>query len=114
MRMSWQIVSRQDGQALILATLFMTVLLGFLALVVDVGRMSSEKRHLQNAADAAALAGVFALPDDPTQAQADALTWAQRNNLDAGNVTERSVFTAITTNDTIRVSVQSTQEYTFG
>ena len=47
----------EDGQALIQVTLSIMVLLGFVALSIDVGRVYSERRNMQNAADAAALAG---------------------------------------------------------
>jgi Flp pilus assembly protein TadG len=107
-------VNRERGQALVLATLFMTVLLGFAALVIDVGRMSSERRHLQNSADAAALAGAFQLPDDSIMARSDALTWAQKNNLTSDEVSERFVYSIDEPNDTIRVTVQRTVNYTFG
>jgi Flp pilus assembly protein TadG len=47
----------EQGQALIMVALMLTMLLGFAALVVDVGMMYVTKAELQNAADAAALAG---------------------------------------------------------
>ena len=50
----------QDGQALVLMVIFLTVLLGFAAIAVDAGRFYTERRFLQNAADAAALAGATA------------------------------------------------------
>jgi hypothetical protein len=42
---------------LVIVALAMTGLLAFAALVVDVGHVLAEKRHMQNAADAGALAG---------------------------------------------------------
>ena len=45
------------GAILVWMALSMSVLVGFGAVVVDVGRMYVEKRELQNGADAAALAG---------------------------------------------------------
>ena len=51
----------ESGQVLVLATLAMAVLMGMVALTVDVGFLWSEKRHLQTAADAAAIAGATAL-----------------------------------------------------
>lgn len=47
----------QRGAVAILAGLAVTVLFGFLALVVDLGNLYVNKTELQNAADAAALAG---------------------------------------------------------
>lgn len=47
----------ERGQTIILAALCMSVLLGFLALAVDVGLMFNAKREMQTAADSAAIAG---------------------------------------------------------
>lgn len=47
---------RQEGQSVALVVLFMLVLMGALALVVDGGTGYFQRRHMQNAADAAALA----------------------------------------------------------
>ena len=49
------------GQALVLAALAMVVLLGLLALAVDGGNAYAQRRTVQNAADAGALAGACAL-----------------------------------------------------
>ena len=49
--------SQEKGQALVLITLAMVVLLGFTALAVDGGMVYSDRRHAQNASDAASLAG---------------------------------------------------------
>ena len=48
---------REAGQVLIQLALMMTVLLLFLALAVDMGHIYAERRRMQNAADAGALAG---------------------------------------------------------
>ncbi|HKY51698.1 MAG TPA: pilus assembly protein TadG-related protein [Candidatus Limnocylindria bacterium] len=48
---------RQDsGQTVVLVALMFTVLMGFAALGIDVGRFYSERRYVQDAVDAAALA----------------------------------------------------------
>ena len=52
-----------DGQVLVFALLTLATLLVISALVVDVGYGFWAKRKLQSAADAAALAGAFDLPD---------------------------------------------------
>lgn len=62
----------ESGQALVLAALSVVVLLGMVALVIDVGFMQYQKRDLQNTADAAALAGVAYL-NDFNDAKIDAL-----------------------------------------
>jgi Flp pilus assembly protein TadG len=54
-------LGNQDGQALILTLLTLTILLGFVGLATDVGTLFYSKRQLQTAADAAALAGASML-----------------------------------------------------
>jgi Flp pilus assembly protein TadG len=54
--------TRQAGQALVLITLFMFSLLGMCALAIDVGAWYQQKRAVQSAADAGALAGAANLP----------------------------------------------------
>jgi len=53
------------------------VLIGAAGLAVDGGRMYLADRHLQNAVDAAALAGSMALPEDPDMDQGIAAAAAQ-------------------------------------
>jgi hypothetical protein len=48
---------RERGQALIMVALMVVVLLGFVALALDVGNVYGGRRRMQNAADAGALAG---------------------------------------------------------
>jgi hypothetical protein len=63
---------RGEGQVVVLFALFAIVLVGILALAIDVGYLYSERRELQSAADAAALAGGAALINGATNAQIDA------------------------------------------
>jgi Flp pilus assembly protein TadG len=99
----------ESGAVAIITAILMVVLLGFLALAVDVGHLATVKNELQNAADAAALAGARALvfkegamvqkitplPDPPYCAQA--INWAQNtiNQSDAKNLTITSVQTGV-------------------
>jgi Flp pilus assembly protein TadG len=53
----------ERGQVLALAAISMVVLMGFLALAVDVGMLWTERRQMQTAADAAAVAAAVALRD---------------------------------------------------
>lgn len=71
----------EEGQAAIIVALAMAVLLGFAALSVDVGYFMWEKRALQNAADAAALAGALELPESPYWAEEAAQGYAYRNGV---------------------------------
>ena len=62
----------QRGQGFVLLSLFLVVLLGLVALGVDGGSLYLNRRQVQNAADAAALAGAFTMargdPSSPTGA----------------------------------------------
>ncbi|MDW8060537.1 MAG: pilus assembly protein TadG-related protein [Thermomicrobium sp.] len=71
----------RPGQALVLLAVVLLALLAFSALAVDVGYAYAEKRLLQNAVDAAALAGARALYDGQSVRQATAAAQAafQRN-----------------------------------
>lgn len=59
----------ERGQALVIVVLFLFVLLGMAAMVIDVGYAYYAHRTLQASADAAALAGAQELPD-PARAEA--------------------------------------------
>jgi hypothetical protein len=63
---------RDSGQVLVVFALTITVLFVAAGLAFDVGRFYGEKRFLQNAADAAALAAANALVRGETATQADA------------------------------------------
>jgi hypothetical protein len=60
------------GQVLVIFAVSITVLFGAAGLAFDIGRFYSERRFLQNAADAATLAAASALIRGETTAQADA------------------------------------------
>jgi hypothetical protein len=62
--------SSEPGQVLVIVALSLIVLLGASAFAIDLGRRAAEERYLQNAADAAALAGCNALVDGATDATA--------------------------------------------
>jgi hypothetical protein len=62
-----------SGQTLIWFALSLVVLLGIAALAIDVGRLYGERRRMQNAADAAALAGAHELCQGRTGAEAVAM-----------------------------------------
>jgi secretion/DNA translocation related TadE-like protein len=91
------------GQATVLTVIFLTALLGMVALVLDVGSWFREQRDAQGAADAAALAAAQALPDEPGTASARAAAYVTKNRGGATEVTFSSKFAA---NDTITVRVE--------
>jgi hypothetical protein len=97
----------ERGQAIVLMTLSLVVIMGMAALVLDVGNWYHTKRRLQGTADAAALAGAQLLPNDSSGAQSQALTYADKNGGDvaAGNIT---VSSTVLPNDTISVRARRT------
>jgi hypothetical protein len=93
----------QRGQSLVLSLLFLTVLVGMAAMVVDVGSWYRADRKLQANADAAALAGAQELPANTAAAEASALEYAETND---GGVEAKGVKfrTTVLPNDTIEVN----------
>jgi Flp pilus assembly protein TadG len=59
--MAWPVRADARGQVLVLVALVIVVLLGLAGVAVDIGRQVAERRHVQTAADAAALAACRAL-----------------------------------------------------
>ena len=96
----------QRGQSMVLTLVFLTVLLGMAAAVVDVGAWYRAHRQTQSTADATALAGAQELPDSATS-KTLALDYAGRNG---GGVTSSDVtFTSEReANDTIHVTARKT------
>jgi Flp pilus assembly protein TadG len=91
------------GQATVLTLVFLVVLLGMGALVLDIGSWYRADRATQSTADAAALAGAQALPDT-NQARTLAQQYASKNGgLGSGVIT---FSTKLTANDTITVTVK--------
>jgi hypothetical protein len=96
------LVRSEGAQSLVVTLLFMTVLVGMAAAVLDVGAWYRADRKLQANADAAALAGAQELPRDTVKAQAAAVAYGDRNDggVEAKNVT---FGTSVNPNDTIEV-----------
>jgi hypothetical protein len=96
----------ERGQTLVLGVILMVVLLGIGALTTDLGLAYWHKSKLQSAADAAALAGVQVLPDDPQRARDLAAQWAAQNSIGGSDGLEVTVTSGLATNDTISVRVR--------
>jgi Flp pilus assembly protein TadG len=94
----------EAGQAILITVLFLTVLMGCVALTLDVGVWYREQRQAQAAADAAALACAQDLPTSPALAFSSAQQYADANGggVDAAGIALRNDFQ---TNDTISVAV---------
>jgi Flp pilus assembly protein TadG len=94
--------SAQSGQTLVLITLFMLSLLGMCAFAIDVGTWYQQKREVQNAADAGALAGAATLPAGWSAATSAAAA-ELGNNISGATVTYTPTSVYVT-NDSIKVS----------
>jgi hypothetical protein len=96
----------ESGQVIVFVAFILTALVGMAALVIDVGSWYRADRHLQTAADAAALAGAQELPTKPSTAVSVAMDYGTVRNgagLDALSVTP-----TIPRSDTIHVSATAT------
>jgi Flp pilus assembly protein TadG len=94
---------RECGQTIVLITVFMLSLLGAAALAIDVGNLYSNKRQVQAAADAAALAGASQLGVSTAAAQAAASATYAKNGNGSDSVTV-TIVTKSTANDSVQVS----------
>ena len=103
----------ERGQALIIFVLAAAVLFGFAAMAIDVGLILHERRDLQNAADAAALAGAIELPDSPALAHDKAQEWAENNGIDTAAGDQLDI-TVDTVDNSVTVRVQREQGFIFG
>jgi Flp pilus assembly protein TadG len=92
----------QSGQTLVLITVFMLALLGMCALAIDVGAWYQQKRVVQNAADAGALAGAATLPAGWSSATSAAAAELDANI--AGATVTYTPASVYVTNDSIRVT----------
>lgn len=63
-------MARPRGQVLVMFALLLVVLLGFAGVAIDFGRQNAQQRHIQTAADAAALAACRALINGASDAAA--------------------------------------------
>jgi hypothetical protein len=104
----------EGGQAILIAVLAMTVLLGFTALAIDIGMLYEDRRHFQNSADAMALAGVAELPLSPATAPTKAREWAANNNVDSSQIKSIEVRTTSFPNDTLYVELEGDFGWIFG
>ncbi|HYM64839.1 MAG TPA: Tad domain-containing protein [Gaiellaceae bacterium] len=93
---------RSSGQATVLSVLFLTVLMGMVAAVLDVGAWFRADRALQTTVDAAALAGAQELSTGTAPAGSRALEYSAKNGggISAANISFETKFRP---NDTIVV-----------
>src|SRR4029077_1904564 len=93
----------EGGQAVVLTVVFLAVLLGMAALVLDFGSWYRADRSTQSTADSAALAGAQALPGSTSQAASLASSYATKNG---GGLSSVSFSASYGPNDTIQVAVK--------
>ena len=110
MRAMRQWLKGESGQSVILIVLSIVVLCRFAALAVDIGVQSVDKGELQNAADAAALAGARELTNVAT-AKTTATHYAGLNGVPAANVTATTPYNGNA--NRIEVVCTRTVQYSF-
>ena len=76
-------LQQEKGNVTVIVALTLSALLGVAALVIDVGNLYANRIKLVNTADAAALAGIALLPEDPQGAMLEAQKFAQENGVAA-------------------------------
>ena len=110
MRPIWKWLKDESGQSVIVIAISMVVLCGFAALAVDIARVSMADGQLQNAADAAALAGARSLPS-ATTAKSQAVHYAGLNGVSAANTKTTTPYNGNASK--IEVVCTATVDYTF-
>ncbi len=100
----------EAGSVAVVVALSLTVLIGFVAIGVDVGRMYIVRERIYNAADSAVLAGVQHLPGDPDGAVETAHLFLSRNGFDPGGA---SVAVDETTNRKLSIGLNTGVDMTF-
>jgi Tfp pilus assembly protein PilX len=110
---------KQEGFVLVVVAIVLIVLVGFLALAVDIGVLYSARTSAQEVADAAAMAGAFTFINDtkspqPQTASDNALQVALNNSILGQPVAAADVNVNVDyTNRRVTVGVQSTQNTYF-
>lgn len=94
-----------DGAYAVLFAVMMIVLLALGAFTIDAGALYSERRSLQGAADAGALAGVQELPGAPGSAVTISNDYAGRNVGTLG-VTDADISSRVIGDDTVECTVR--------
>lgn len=106
--MGFRLWREEEGSAVVLVALAMTVVMGFAALVIDIGIVAVEKWKLQNALDATSLAAAMDLPDTAAAA-ATADQYIQLNGYDPTDIS----VSFKDANKTITISGTKQVKYTF-
>ena len=106
--------ARERGQTLPAMVIFVVVLLGITGLVIDVGNWYWTRQQVQNAADAAALAGASQLPGGWSSAQSTAQTQYALNGRGSDTVTySNTTSPSGTAGDSVTVTASRTDSTYF-
>lgn len=74
------LLREEKGSVVVVIAIFLIALIGMAAMATDTGALYLTRSRLQDAVDAAALAGIQDLPDNPAQAVETASTYAVNNS----------------------------------
>ena len=74
------LLREEKGSVIVVIAVFLMALIGMAAMVTDTGALYLTRSRLQNAVDAAALAGLQELPGNPAQAVETASTYVVNNS----------------------------------
>ncbi|OGO50885.1 MAG: hypothetical protein A2148_08015 [Chloroflexi bacterium RBG_16_68_14] len=104
----------QRGQVFAIVVVLIAVFGGMTAVAIDLGSFSADRRDLQNAADAIALAASQDLPNSAT-AQAAATQWAIHNDIDPADMTVTVIPQSLPSepNPKVRVALERSHSFTF-
>jgi len=116
LRRAWRRLADERGAVLVLSVLMLSGLVGMTSLTVDIGHFFVERRQIQNAVDAAALAAAAYLPtDDPARLAAavdEAISYGAQNGvvIAPGDITISTTWAA---NDTVEVTAARAVAFAF-
>ena len=94
----------ERGQVIVLLAVLMVVLLGVCGLVIDGGNWMVNRREIQNAADAAALAGASQIPSGSSLPPIETAREQYANNGDPSDTVTVTSTTYLTSGDSITVT----------
>lgn len=97
-------LTNSEGQVAVIVALLIISFVGMTALVVDMGSLYEDRRSLQSAADAAALAGAQELPISSSKATQVATDYISKNRADIDSI-NIEIGSTLATDDTIKVTV---------
>ncbi len=81
-----KLFKEESGAVMVMVALGLVVIMGAAAMVIDAGMLYFERAKASNAVDAAVLAGVQELPDNPNTALSVAQNYVQLNGIDPAKV----------------------------